>query len=362
MKNKSNLENSSDFSSFGITLAGRSTYKDLILNFISKFISSSIIKKFMKKNFLEFSFESTNICNANCTFCGYRFMKRKKTVLNENLYKKSIDQYDAIGGGPLNFTPTVGDPLVDKKLVEKIRYARKKKNIKTITSYTNGILLDKFGYLEVLQSGISRLAISTYIGSKEGYKKYYGKDQYTRVVNNIIEISKLNQQLNYPVGITLHLRVDGEIKNWENSQDFKNINKYIEKKNITYLKVYDSWNGLIDHNDIPENCDLDKPIPEESKKKLGPCFELYRTLHILSDANVGPCVCRDMEGEINIGNIEENSLKDIWRGEKLEKFRSNWKDKIPETCKNCTRYLPINEYINNSKPFLIKKIVKRLFS
>lgn len=78
-------------------------------------------------------------------------------------------------------------------------------------------MLDKFGYKEVLNSGISRLAISTYIGSEEGYKKYYGKDQYSRVVNNIIEISKLNQQLNYPVGITLHLRVDGEISNWENS-------------------------------------------------------------------------------------------------------------------------------------------------
>lgn len=360
MKNKSNLENSSDFSSFGISLASRSTIKDSILNFLSKFVSLKIIKIFMEKNFLEFSYESTNICNANCSFCGYRFMKRKKTVLNENLYKKSIDEYDSIGGGPLNFTPTVGDPLVDKKLVDKIKYARNKKNIKSITSYTNGILLDKFGYKEVLNSGISRLAISTYIGSEEGYKKYYGKDQYSRVVNNIIEISKLNQQLNYPVGITLHLRVDGEISNWENSQDFKEINKYIDKKNITYLKVYDSWNGLIDHNDIPENCELDKPISEEIKKKSGPCFELYRTLHILSDANVGPCVCRDMEGEINIGNIEKNSLNEIWKGKKLKEFRSNWKNKIPETCKNCTRYLPIDDYIKSSKSFLIKKIIKRL--
>ena len=85
MKNKSNLENSSDFSSFGISLASRSTIKDSILNFLSKFVSLKIIKIFMEKNFLEFSYESTNICNVNCSFCGYRFMKRKKTVLNEYL-------------------------------------------------------------------------------------------------------------------------------------------------------------------------------------------------------------------------------------------------------------------------------------
>ena len=54
----------------------------------------------------------------------------------------------------------------------------------------------------------------------------------------------------------------------ENSQDFIEISKYIDKKNITYLKVNDSCNGLIDHNDIPENCELDKPISEEIKKNL----------------------------------------------------------------------------------------------
>ena len=53
MKNKSNLENSTDFSSFGISLANRSTIKDSILNFLSKFVSLKIIKIFMEKNFLE---------------------------------------------------------------------------------------------------------------------------------------------------------------------------------------------------------------------------------------------------------------------------------------------------------------------
>ncbi|MDC0625598.1 SPASM domain-containing protein [Alphaproteobacteria bacterium] len=358
---KKNLtfENSDDSSSHGIVLGRRSTFKDFFLKFFSYFIHFEIIKAIMKKNFLEFSYESTNICNANCSFCGYRFMKRKKTVLDEKIFYQSVDQFDKLGGGTLNFTPTVGDPLVDKHLVKKINYASKKKNIKTITSYTNGILLDKFGYKEVLNSGITRLAISTFIGSSEGYKKYYGKDEYFRVVNNIIQISKLNMELNYPVAITLHLRVNGNIDIWENSEDFKTINKYIKRSNITYLKVYDSWNGLVDHNDIPENCEIDKPLPIEVKKKSGPCFELYRTLHIMSDANVGPCVCRDMEGEINIGNVKESNLNEIWRGSKLKSFRDNWKNTIPKTCQNCTRYIPINNYIKSNKPFLAKKIIKK---
>ena len=172
---KTKSTDSEDYASYGIFLGSRLTVKDKILNLVSKLISFRIIKYFMKKVFLEFSFECTNICNANCSFCGYRFMQRKKTVIDKDLYTKCVDQYDKLGGGTLNFTPTVGDPLVDKNLLSKIQYARQKKNIYSITSYTNGILLDKFGFDKILNSGISRLGISTYIGTSEGYKKFYGK-------------------------------------------------------------------------------------------------------------------------------------------------------------------------------------------
>lgn len=354
--------NSENFASKGIFLGSRVTFKDRILNLISKFIYHKIIKFFMRKVFLEFSFECTNICNANCSFCGYRFMRRKKTKIDEEIFFKCVDQYDKLGGGTLNFTPTVGDPLVDKNLLEKIKYAKSKKNIYSITSYTNGILLDRFGFKNILTSGITRLGISTYIGTSEGYKKYYGKDQYNRVINNIVELAKLNSELNFPVGITLHLRLDGNISNWERSEDFVRINQYIPKKNITYLKMYDSWNGLIDIDDIPENCEIDDfSESEEVKKKSGPCFELYRALHVMSDSNVGACVCKDMEGEISVGNAKNDSLEQIWKGKKLENYRSNWGNNIPEVCKTCTRYMPVDDYIKKSKPYLTKKLLKKFF-
>ncbi len=98
-----------------------------------------------------------------------------------DLFKKTVDDYASQGGGSLSMTPTVGDPLVDGKILEKISYARSVARIGSIFLYTNGILLDKFGYEQTLQSGITRLAISTYVGSQEGYEHYYGKDEYTEL-------------------------------------------------------------------------------------------------------------------------------------------------------------------------------------
>ena len=31
----------------------------------------------MKRNFTDFGLEVSNACNANCSFCAYRFMERK---------------------------------------------------------------------------------------------------------------------------------------------------------------------------------------------------------------------------------------------------------------------------------------------
>ena len=42
----------------------------------------------MEKNYTNLGFETSNACNANCSFCAYKFMKRKpKVISNELTYK-----------------------------------------------------------------------------------------------------------------------------------------------------------------------------------------------------------------------------------------------------------------------------------
>ena len=114
-------------------------------------------------------------------------MQRPKKTMRWPVYEKAVREFSAAGGGSLNFTPTVGDPLVDKRLIDKIEFAKSFANISQIFLYTNGILLNRFDMDRFLKSGLTRLAISTFIGSREGYKHYYGKDKYDQVVTNIYQ-------------------------------------------------------------------------------------------------------------------------------------------------------------------------------
>ena len=90
-----------------------------ILRNFRTFIQKEKIEK-IKKIFLGLYIETTKICNANCIFCAYQYQKRDKVAMDDLLFKKLIDEYVELGGGNLGLTPTVGDPLVDKNIINKI--------------------------------------------------------------------------------------------------------------------------------------------------------------------------------------------------------------------------------------------------
>ena len=326
---------------------------------IHKLVPNLFIKWLMKKNYTQLGFEITNACNANCSFCAYRFMKRKLKIIETDKIDKIVNEYSKQGGGTINFTPVVGDPLVDKELIKKIKICKSYKNINDIFLYTNGLFLNKFNNKELINSGLTRISISTYIGNAEGYKKYYGSHKYRQVMDNIKNILQVNKKFGNPINIQLHLRVDLPLDRLKNNKDLNFFKKYLDPKSITWLEVYEHWSGLINEKDIPKGAILSKTSSYEQKKK-SPCFEMYRRAHILSNGSVGVCSCRDIEGEIVIGDVNKSSLEDIWNGKKLEKYRKDWPNSMPKVCMNCDRYRPVNDYISQYGYNIISTHVRRL--
>jgi len=331
-----------------------------ILNF---FIPNGLIYFLMERYYTDFGLEVSNACNANCSFCAYRFMERKLKVTRTEDIKKIIDEYSFNGGGDVNFTPVVGDPLVDKNLLKKIKYCRSKKNIKHIWTYTNGLYLNRFDVREFIQCGITRLSISTYLGDEEKYFKYYGSKNYRQIIENIKNITKMNNDLGQLVKIQLHLRVELPEELWKDNSDFIEIKNLVGEKNITFLDTYESWSGQIKESDIPKGTKMSNTNVNLNVKIKSPCFEMYRRVQILSNGDVGVCVCRDIEGEINIGDINKESLEKIWRGDKLKNYRNNWTEgNIPSVCVSCDRYRPVDDYVKKNAFLIFTKHMKRYFN
>ena len=133
---------------------------------------------------MSFSIELVNTCNADCTFCAYRYQKRPKGIISDEIFKRAVDQYCLIGGGKLELTPTVGEPLIDPHLLQRLRYAGSKNEIREIGFFSNLLLLHRFNIKEFLTSGITNIRISACIKDEETYRnlRYEGFHRFWRLL------------------------------------------------------------------------------------------------------------------------------------------------------------------------------------
>lgn len=303
------------------------------------------LKEILEGRIMILTTEVTNICNANCRFCAYRHQRRTKGIISNELFKQAIHQYAEAGGGILSLTPIVGDPLVDRSLVDRIKFAKQIKQIGYILLYTNLIGLEDFDIKDLLRSGLDSINVSTCVASKEMYASMFGVDRYDSVVQNLETLLRANRRLNDRLKVTVHAKADKPYDQTTSSPTYRRIVKRYGREACHIDYQYDNWTGLINEDDLPRHHTFAyvRDISE-------PCSELYNGIIVFFNGDVGICARRDLEATLVIGNIHESSLEDIWRGEKLQTIRNQWmKDNIPTICRRCCCYTPLSRFITYSK-------------
>ena len=304
--------------------------------------------------------EITNICNADCTFCGYNkgingkgADDRKKTKLGFEVLRHTVKLYNNAGGGIYSLTPILGEVSAHPLWLEYVKEIIKFPNITGVTCYTNAILLDRFGYKEILTSGITSMNISTALGNREQYKRLYAKDKYDQVLKNILGILETNISLGEPVNLTLKLRIDKPIHNFFESEVCKSILRFIPKHKIEILEDdWDDFKGLITEDKLPIGHSFKKNV----EHKIEPCYALFRKMQVMIDGTIQGCSCR-VEPNLWSDNIlNHETLESAWRNKKFDKLRSDWfEGNVPDCCKKCTHYIPYSKMTDNSKPLYVFK-------
>ena len=78
--------------------------------------------------------------------------------------------------------------------------------------------------------------------------------------------------------------------------------------------------GLIPKENSSEAKSAKKVLNVETPVKQGICAALWRTPNIQASGIVTPC-CRDIDLTLNLGNVNEQSLDEIWFGPKMQALR-----------------------------------------
>ncbi len=267
--------------------------------------------------------ENTNACNAHCVFCVHDKLTRKTGFMDFSLFRKIIADCANLKVKEVAIY-RLGEPLLDPDFSEKVAYA-KKAGIEIVSTNTNASLLTEETAIKILDSGLDIIYISLDANSKEVYERIRKGLNYDIVKKNIKRFIELKNSRNKEKPAIILNFCSTE----ENKIQVKDFVREWNKYGQIWISNTHDWSGK-----------AEVKTKRVLARRVYPCRLLWTELVVSWDGKV-PLCCIDYDDKIVIGDLKNESIRDVWGGEKLKKNRKVHVVgdfyKIP-LCNNCTCY------------------------
>lgn len=292
---------------------------------------------------MNLAFTLSEFCDANCTFCCHR-KTTPRNMMSEEVFCKAAGEYHDMGGTRIWLNAMTGEPLLDPKFFEKTSYLHSLNGFESVTLTTNGIRMDRGDIVDsLLESGVTRILVSTAGFEKSAYERYMGVKRYDEFLSGLVKLLKRNIETGTRLDIQIEVRGVLDVLDTSdfNLRVLPLVKESGGKVTVNFLRLYTDWIGQVEKGDLPENCGFSPRIWVSTS----PCFLTFN-LGVLAKGDLRLCNCNYGEkgrmDDLRIGNIMEGSLADIWRSELTKKVRrSTYGHGSNEMCRRCLVYSPL---------------------
>jgi len=281
---------------------------------------------------LHINFEINFGCNFKCDFCPHSIPYSKWGYLVKSNLKIPFDKYcKIIDEGVENGLCSVelngiNEPLLEKDIFKYSDYATKNGII--ITSlHTNASLLNKKIAERILDTNISIISVSLDALKEETYKKIRKRNNISDVINNVVSLINMKKNRLLPL-----IRISF-VENKINYKEKKMFNEFWKDK--VDLVSFSSFSNPFVSQGKYSQIENDFRLVKDSFRE---CREPFLRLFIRNDGSVNPC-CSFFSGEMCVGNIYDNSIYEIWNGNKINEIRKKITNNMEEilACQKCIK-------------------------
>lgn len=290
---------------------------------------------------LAISIETVNICNNDCVICPYSIQTRKKQGMDMAVFAKVVADYAALGGGPVTLTPMVGEVLLDKQLLERLKLLRATPAISRVSAITNATMAYLYTDEELaeLAGYFDRVTVSVYGLDAEEFQLMTRKEQYGQFMESLARLIRIFGVDKVGLGARhLRERSTDEIDAWL-GEVARRAGVDAGQLALPGTRTYANWTVF----------DTSKPLPLDAewmapRRNTEQCALPLISLQVLSSGKVSFCGCADFDGKtaLMLGDIREASLAELLGSERV-KALWDWRGRgVPEPCKGCSFYMPIS--------------------
>ena len=289
---------------------------------------------------ISISIEPTTSCNLRCPECpsGLRSFTRPTGMMKTELFESVIHQLASSLSYLIFYFQ--GEPYLHPHLLEMVRLASQRK-IYTATS-TNAHYLTDETAKETVDSGLDRLIISLDGTTQQTYQAYRVGGKLDKVIEGTKNIIRWKKELKSktPHVIFQFLVVS---HNEHQIEEVKHLASDLGVDEVKFktAQIYDFENGSAL---IPSNNKFSRYRKNDDGKYsiknglLDECWKMWHSSVVTWDGKVVPC-CFDKDARFVLGDLNKDSFKEIWEGEKYNRFRESlfMSRAATEMCRNCTQ-------------------------
>ncbi len=256
-------------------------------------------------------------CNARCTFCGVgREQNKVYGTMSDELFQKIIDEVIQYPNLRRLDPYLLNDPLVDKKMPERIEYIARKKgkrrNPRVRITTNAGLLTEEMGYRLLHAEGLDEINFSFHSIIPEVYEQMMPPLKYDRVMGNILRFKELWDKFK---GKKPKLTV-WTVKTLPVIQNLKNEKAYWKKLGIGFKA------RKLD-NRASEDIET-LGIADRDFVRVSFCVIPFWRAWIMWNGDMIMC-CVDQERTNLLGNCRDRSIKEVWNDPKYQDLRRRWR-------------------------------------
>ncbi len=250
--------------------------------------------------------ETTNLCNSHCVFCVHDRIKEYENMSDE-LFKKILNDAKKIETIKRIIPMMTGEPLMDKKFINRLKLINGILPNKQIEVYSNGSFLTSKIIKELASIENLTMFFSINGTSKKTRKKLMGLDDYDYVVK-MVNLYALTEKPFRTIFVA-HPSVKKE--------EFHNFIRSWSNKAL--IIPYANFIGEKYRSDTIEKT----------------CVRAISHMTVMWNGKVNLC-CFDALGKVIFGDLNTQSIKEVWNSKKRQSYaKAHLNGEIIEPCNIC---------------------------
>ena len=262
--------------------------------------------------------QTTSRCNAACAFCPYPTVadSMSQGTMDDRLLRRIIDECSEHPVQRL-MPYLMNEPLMDRRIVERINYAKRRNPRASVHILTNGSLLTERKGDELIDSALDWIGLSIHGHSEEAYRQAMGLNReltYRRVERFIGKAACRRG----PDFVMVTFNGGGAVTPREREAELAHF-RALGVRRISYYGQSISRAGNV------------LGIAAPKHRRVVGCRSIWwpEMLHVLFNGDVILC-CMDWRRRVVVGNLGQVSIAELWCGDRYREVRDRVWGRCPD--------------------------------